>query len=597
MAAPMFPDLVAERFVRICQYVGGRAVGANLNLEDNSFASGIGAGPWTLSSGTVDITGQATIVRDEQSGYTTGDDVVIKGPMADLAIYENYHFEGLPSEFTQIFFGIVGGMPTCPAPMSMLFQHELGHVTVHPAGNMDKYKKQSKSMPLPQTGGFSSQTMNILSDLVLNHSVMHSANILGTTDPDIMLRMRQEALYGLAGLYMMPQCQNVQAHADLVEGGVLPDTRYKPTQPCTAASDPENPPALPCPYAVSGSVHDQGCYDNHFVDATDPNKDEHFMFASGDTPFWQAVTGHGRGSQFYPMLSQACRYDLPEENRQVYFNPQPALKEKFQYPWKPSLDGQMIVYNCTQCGNIWYAHDTAYTDLTTGSFITSDGRNEDPTFLQNLESYQQGQLCPGRAPHDNKYQCGATFDKISSWVFNVDNSTNPYGFLHAVTETWTFDDRSSNKTGLHGMEPIWAIQVEEAPGVLERITTASNPGSASTGAYCRVDRSYFTQACPQCHKPTSNYYGEGQHHNGRGYTTEALERLSYSNDAAAMKTLNQLLFLQQWAGIYSDMPNVIEDSDLRLLSPGGRPIPKGWPRAKAFLTLAGMDDARINRGC
>ena len=593
----MFPDLVAERFVRICQYVGGRAVGANLNLEDDSFASGIGAGPWTLNSGTVDITGQATIVRDEQSGYTTGDDVVIKGPMADLAIYENYHFEGLPSEFTQIFFGMVGGVPTCPAPMSMLFQHELGHVTVHPAGNMDKYKKQSKSMPLPQTGGFSSQTMNILSDLVLNHSVMHSANILGTTDPDIMLRMRQEALYGLAGLYMMPQCQNVQAHADLVEGGVLPDTRYKPTQPCTAASDPENPPALPCPYAVSGSVHDQGCYDNHFVDATDPALIKHFMFASGDTPFWQAVTGHGRGSQFYPMLSQACRYDLPEENRQVYFNPQPALKEKFQYPWKPSLDGQMIVYNCTQCGNIWYAHDTAYTDLTTGSFITSDGRNEDPTFLQNLESYQQGQLCPGRAPHDTKYQCGAGFDKISSWVFNVDNSTNPYGFLHLVTETWTFDDRSSNKTGLHGMEPIWAIQMEEAPGLLERITTASNPGSASTGAYCRVDRSYFTQACPQCHKPTSNYYGEGQHHNGRGYTTEALERLFHSNDTAAMKTLNQLLFLQQWAGIYSDMPNVIEDSDLRLLSPGGRPIPKGWPRAKAFLTLAGMDDARINRGC
>ena len=320
----MFPDLVAERFVRICQYVGGRAVGANLNLEDNSFASGIGAGPWTLSSGTVDITGQATIVRDDQSGYTTGDDVVIKGPMVDLAIYENYHFAGLPSEFAQIFFGMVGGMPTCPAPMSMLFQHELGHVTVHPAGNMDKYKKQSKSMPLPQTGGFSSQTMNILSDLVLNHSVMHSANILGTTDPDIMLRMRQEALYGLAGLYMMPQCQNVQAHADLVEGGVA--SRYSiqthSAMHCRVRSRESACNSLPL-CMVSGSVHDQGCYDNHFVDATDPNKDEHFMFASGDTPFWQAVTGHGRGSQFYPMLSQACRYDLPEENRQVYFNSLP----------------------------------------------------------------------------------------------------------------------------------------------------------------------------------------------------------------------------------------------------------------------------------
>ena len=64
-----------------------------------------------------------------------------------------------------------------------------------------------------------------------------------------------------------------------------------------------------------------------------------------------------------------------------------------------------------------------------------------------------------------------------------------------------------------------------------------------------------------------------------------------------MKTLNQLLFLQQWAGIYSDMPNMIDDPDFRLLSSGGRPIPRGWPRAKAFLTLAGMDEARMNRGC
>ena len=593
MARQLFPELVAERFVRICQYVGGRAVGANLNLEDDSFASGIGAGPWSMAK-PVDITGQATIVRDEQSGYTTGDDVVIKGPMADLAIYENYHLEGLPPEFTQIFFGVVSGMPTCPAPMSMLFQHELGHVTVHPAGDMEKYKKQSKSMPLPQTGGFSSQTMNILSDLVLNHSVMHSANILGTTDPDIMLRMRQEALYGLAGLYMMPQCQNVQAHANLVEAGSIPDTRYQPTEPCTAESDPNNPPAIPCPYMVSGSVHDQGCYDNHFVDATDPNKAEHFMFASGNTPFWQAVIGHGRGSQFYPMLSQACRYGLPEQNRTVQFLAQPALKEKFQYHWKPSLDDKMIVYNCTQCGNIWYAHDTAYTDLTTGSFITSDGRNSDPTFLESLDYYRRGQLCPGRAPYDSKYRCDAGIDKISSWSLEPDSK-------HVVDETWTFDNRPSGKTGLHGMEPIWAIQVSNSslsisPG-LGLIQLASNPGSFNVTAGCRIDRSYFSQLCPQCGEPTSNYYGEGQHHNGQGYTTEALERLFHSNDIAAMKTLNQLLFLQQWAGIYSDMPNVIDDSDLRLLSSSGRPIPKGWPRAKAFLTLAGMDEARMNRGC
>lgn len=582
------PTSVAERFVVICNYVGGRAAGASLFIEDGSFGSGIGLGPWTLpASSGHDPTGQATIVRDEQSGYTTGDDVTIKGPMIDLAIYENYHMAGMPNEFLDIFFGRESGLPTCPAPMSMLFQHELGHVTIHPAGDMDKYKAQAQSMPLPQTKGFTMQTMNILSDLVLNHSVMHSANVQGTYDPDILLRMRQEALFGLAGLYMMPQCQNFEAHALMVEAGTLPDTRYKPTEPCTAESD-DATGNVPCPFKTAGAVHDIGCYDNHYLDPNSPDEATNFMFASKDTPFWEALVGHGRGSQFYPMLSQSVRYGIPRSNK-VTFPLTPALGEKMTDAGG-SAD-RMTCYNCTVCGNIWYRHDTAYSDLSMGSFITPDGENTDPDFLLRLESYRNGSLCPGRVPYDDAYKCdAASFDIFE---FTIEGSAQIPGMpsmqQYEVIETKTFDNRLSAETALFGMEPIWAVGFDPASAGIDIIRSV--PGTTTVF----VDRSYFVQICPDCGLSTINYYGEGQHHNGQGYLTETLERLPYGTDQKT--TLGQLLFMQQWAGIYADMANLVEDPQLRLLNPNGNRYGRGWKSARAFLQLAGVSRARMNRGC
>ena len=584
------PPSVADRFVVICNYVGGRAANASLFIEDGSFGSGIGLGPWTLpASSGHDPSGQATIVRDEQSGYTTGDDVTIKGPMLDLAIYENYHMAGMPHEFLDIYFGRESGIPTCPAPMSMLFQHELGHVTIHPAGDMEKYKAQAASMPLPQTGNFTMSTMNILSDLVLNHSVMHSANVQGTSDPDVLLRMRREALYGLAGLYLMPQCQNFAHHAQMVEGGSLPDTRYKPTQPCTAESD-DATGNVPCPFKTAGAVHDVGCYDNHYLDPNSPDEASHFMFASAETPFWQALTGHGRGSQFYPMLSSAVRYGLG--SNQVVFAMSAGLSKKMDDP------DRMVCYNCTKCGNIWYRHDTAYTDLSTGAFITNDGMNLETEFLDRLQAYRDGTQCPGRVPYDNNYACDADVSEIVAFTVQASVAPgrpplpSPERIVYDVTETKTFDGRTSSNTALFGMEPIWAIGFDPASNGINITRPAS-----TTVAEVFVDRSYFYQICPDCGFTTINYYGEGGHHNGRGYQTEVLERLTYRGDNPAQETLSQLLFMQQWAGIYADMAVMVDDPQLRLLNRRGNRIGKGWTSARAFLQLAGVSRARMNRGC
>ncbi len=588
------PPSVADRFVVICNYVGGRASGASLFIEDGSFGSGIGLGPWTIpATSGHDPQGQATIVRDDQSGYTTGDDVTIKGPMIDLAIYENYHMAGMPNEFLDIFFGRESSLPTCPAPMSMLFQHELGHVTIHPAGEMDKYKAQAQSMPLPQTRGFTMQTMNILSDLVLNHSVMHSANVQGTYDPDILLRMRKEALFGLAGLYMMPQCQNFDAHAQMVDAGTLPDTRYKPNEPCTAESD-DATGNVPCPFKTAGAVHDIGCYDNHYLDPNNPDEAANFMFASKDTPFWEALMGHGRGSQFYPMLSQSVRYNISGSN-QVIFPISPALSERMTDSGGSA--NSMTCYNCTKCDNIWYRHDTAYSDLSMGSFITADGENVDPDFLQLLENYRDGFRCPGRVPYDSAYSCDATVEDIV--MFSIDASVAPGSSMapsssrkvYEVIETKTFDNRLSSQTALFGMEPIWAVGFDATVGTIQ-IVRQSTSSPVNT---VFVDRSYFIQICPDCGSPTINYYGEGQHHSGQGYLTETLERLPYEADQKT--TLSQLLFMQQWAGIYADMANLVNDPQLRLLNNNGNRYARGWKSAKAFLELAGISRARMNRGC
>lgn len=571
MARELVDEEVAKRFVDITENVSGRARNSALFIEEGSFGATVGNGPWTLDSFSVPIHGkQATIVRDEASGYTTANDVTIQGDMIDLSVRANYHMQGLPSDAIDMIAGRDTGVP---APFSMLIQHELGHVTVHPAGDLEGYKRQGESMPLPQTGGFTSRIMNLLSDLVLNHSVMHSANILGSPDPDDEMIMRRKAIIGLAGLYMLPQCVNYQKHAQMVEDGTLPDTRYTPTEPCTATSDPNSGPPVQCSVAAAGGIHPIGCYDDHFVNPNEPDDADNFMRAGFDSKLWQALTGHGRGKQIYPMLSTAVLYDLPESNRTVLLPG--SLSEILG-------DSPLRVHNCNVCQNVWYAHDTAYTDLSMGSFNTNSGEAPDADFREMLERYAQGDSCPGRVPWESS--CSADASQITTFDITVDHR-----FL--VSETWTYDNRSSADTAIYGMEPIWLLGLTSTSTGITHVRGPMNP-------MVRVDRSYFVQLCPQCEEPTQNYYGVGYMHRPSGYLTEMLERIPQSHQGSEdMKSLNQLLMIMQWSGIYSGMAPVIDEPLLRITNPSGNRLALGNRSAKEWLKLAGITAARINRGC
>ena len=578
MPGELVPQIVADRFYFITSAVGGRARGASLMIEEDSAGMFIGNGPWSAPVTKQIYEEQATFVRGEASGYTTGDDVTIAGDMIDLAITANYHMQGLPSEAIDIITGRDTG---CPAPFSMLMQHELGHVTVHPAGDNEGYKRQAESMPLPQTNGFTSRTMNLLSDLVLNHSVMHSANIRGLIDFDEELLLRRKALYGLAGLYMLPQCTHYETHAELVEAGTLPDTRYVPTEPCTAESDPDLGPAIPCPVAAAGGTHDIGCYDDHFVDPNEPDNADNFMRFGHGYHLWQGLTGHGRGKQIYPMASSAVRYDLPPQFRTFTL----GSAQVDQSPLRAILDSDtMTVCNCTKCGNVWYPHDTAYTDFSLGAFVPSGGGRPDSDFRELMEDYREGRRCPGRVPWDRAYSCDATSDDIV--VFEME-----LGREYVVEETKTYDNRPSSDTAMFGMEPIWVLGIDRGDVLIRSDSSTPVPN-------VWIDRSYMIQLCPDCGKATQNYYGGGYMHNKSGYLTEFLERLPVSSASSPdMNTLNQLLMMVQWSGIYAGMAPVAEEPDLRIRMPSGSRASLGQRSAKEWMKIVGISRARVNRGC
>ena len=83
MPGELVPQTVADRFYFITSAVGGRARGASLMIEEDSAGMFIGNGPWSAPVTKKIYEEQATFVRGEASGYTTGDDVTI----ADFALF------------------------------------------------------------------------------------------------------------------------------------------------------------------------------------------------------------------------------------------------------------------------------------------------------------------------------------------------------------------------------------------------------------------------------------------------------------------------------------------------------------------------------
>lgn len=539
----IFPPGAMDFFDTIRAITGGRATAARLVLD---------------SPGLLADPDQATVVR-KGSAHTAGNDVMVSPALWSRADSVNYHYDGCPSELIEIICP-PDIQTQIPASMAMIIMHELGHVTIHPKGESEVYGAQQRSLPIPES--LRGQVMNILSDLVLNHNVMHGANLLGTDDEDLIRSVRTKAIHGLADLYMGRSCSNEDEHRALREAGTLPDTRYRPIEPCTAHSDPDPDGVVhPCPFAADGRVHDIGCLDNHFVDAADPGNTDNFSVPGPNTPPWQSERGHGRGPQYYPMASTAVRYGLPDRFRKVRLGR--------SRPDSPYHD-HITVHNCRQCGNIWYQDDPAYTDVSLGSFDSPQ------------PSYADGSVCPGRVPWDEP--CGST--DTTTWRIDA-------GHDFLVTDTHTWDDRSAGDTGIHGMEPIWAVTIMGGTGNTRIRESAMLP---------RINLSYLDHLCPDCGSPTEDMYGGAFRAWRRmdpgvvGLRTEYQVRSQ--GGAAEAKTIRPIYFQQlmmhQWACIYATMRDL--DNDLVLLNDRGNRLAAGLSSARRFIKLFGIDCARDNRG-
>ena len=526
---PQVPPAVWEDFINVCSRTSGKARNSRLYIKTQER---VGVGEE-----------QATVVRD--SAFTTGHDVFIEGRMLDFAITENYHLTGCDPWLVDMLAPVGGN----PAAFGMLIMHELGHVTIHPAGNSNTYMDQAFSFPFPRS--VTPDIMNILSDLLLNHNVMHGTNIQGTSDEDDIRRMRTIALYGLSALYQIPTCTHHEQHRILRNAGTLPDTRYAPTAPCTVEG---------CPYQVGDLIHEIGCYDAHAFNENTPDDEAAFKVPGTATPIWEQRVGHGRGNQYYPMISTACKEGLNDKWRTV---------KLITVGEESPLGSSIEVHNCGDCGNVWYADDTAYTDPLMGAF-------DEPQ-----SDYAEGAYCPGRIPWAET--CGST--NISTFEFAPDNEW-------IVSETYTWDDRPSSETSIHGMEPIWVASLDTAQSGI----TVKRGSSGQA----RIGFSYLKQMCPQCGDPLSYmYHGflSGGVRSGRGYRQRDLERIQAGTGAEQMfiTPISQQLFIHQWAAIYATMTDLFPD--LRLRRPTGTKFGKGLPSAQQWLKLTGIDFARDNRGC
>jgi len=553
----IFPAGTMEFFERICVLTGGRATGATLVMD---------------SPGLLQDPSQATVVRDG-TAHTAGNDVMVSPALYGLADSINYHFVGCPDEVIEMICP-PDNSTDLPAGMAMLIMHELGHVTIHPAGESELYQRQGSSIPIPK--GMQSKVMNILSDLLLNHNVMHAANITGTSDEDTLQWIRSTAIHGLAMLYLAPTCgspsqgpreveRRITEHRSMVAAGTLPDTRYTPTEPCTAESDPDpDGNRFQCAVAAAGGVHDIGCFDNHFVDATDTSKVDNFSIPGPDTPPWQYNVGHGIAPQTYPTLGTACRYGLPDRFRRVRLG-----NSRDTSPYHD----QIHVHNCLDCGNIWYRDDPVYTDVAMGTFDSPQ-----PEFAD-------GSICPGRVPWDSAWSCGST--NTATFAMNS-------GIDTLVVEAYTWDNRKSSQMGLFGMEPIWAV---ELAGTDPSITWTR--GSAPRA---RINLSYLDHLCPDCGIPTGNMYGgafrawrrKDGDHIGLRQENQMRSRDEGGDALVAMPIYFQQLMMHQWAAIYATMRDI--DDDLVLRNVNGNRLASGLASAKTFIKLFGIDCARDNRG-
>jgi len=540
MAKEIFPPLTMEFFEKVCMLIGGRTSGAKIVLD---------------AQGILEDPDQATVVRDG-SAHTAGLDVMIGTQLRGRASPVNYQYDVLPTDIRQTLLP----PDSTPVTMAMLIMHELGHISIHPAGT-SPYLAQMRSLLMPKV--MQGRVMNVLSDLMLNHNVMHGTN-LSNADDDTRILIRKTALLGLASLYLAPACGNTGEHKRLREAGTLPDNRYAPTQPCTATSDP-NPDGIVVPCGQAGTTHSIGCFDDHYVRFDQPDDVDNFSVPGPETPDWEVEMGHGRSPQVYPTLTQVSNIPGSSRYGKAAFRPSDRCN--------PAYRSSIEFHNCHDCGNVWYASDSVYQNVSDGGF-------DDAKPL-----YASGERCPGRIP----WQSNCDSSNISSWSLAADTE-------FTITGTRTYDNRPASEDGLMGLEPIWCVEMDSTTPGLTLVRGVGNP-------VARIGHGYVNHLCADCGSTLSSLYGVGMFGAWRDWSATAGIRPEYlarvqwhprnNDDRVAGQVYFQQLQMQQWAAIYATMSDVFPD--IRLLNLSGNRL-NGSRAADHWIKLVGIDAARNNRG-
>ena len=188
---------------------------------------------------------------------------------------------------------------------------------------------------------------------------------------------------------------------------------------------------------------------------------------------------------------------------------------------------RMVCYNCTKWQHLVSSRYRIYGSLHT--FITNDGMNIDTDFLDRLQCYRDGTLCPGRALRQ-QHACDADVSEIGFHRAGFGCARRPLPVPHGRLRRHRDQDlrRSQiqrDRSVRH--EPIWpSASIPHPMASPSRVRPAPpSPRSSSTST---------TRSVPIAGSPHP-FYGEGGHHNGRGYQTEVLERLGYKGDNPARR--------------------------------------------------------------
>jgi len=212
--------------------------------------------------------------KEEHGAYTDMTSITVGIDQMQKTILQNYH--NIPDKYKASGAYFTVG-------------HEFAHITTHPGKDSDYWMNGANNFPIESANR--QRWLNVLSDIIVNWSVMTGSNI---RERNVGSLIEEELLAGFmagqfnntCGLFGRDAEYNIKKHAKLLKDGKVADNRYEPS-------------------GMSRGQYTNGDPDKNYYEPT--NK----------TPFFEQFVGHGRGFQTYPAISLATKEGMDKRFRQV----------------------------------------------------------------------------------------------------------------------------------------------------------------------------------------------------------------------------------------------------------------------------------------